>query len=143
MLGTTTPPLETEYSYLKLVGKMFERYNYYWEFIPEKESNPETKQKRYNKRYDKYIPIKKRESLSKKVKETNKRNFNAWKKDLDGTLPRNYKGTNLTLDCYLWDRLNNGMELTDFDRTTRDYILTFPHIKVENFTPRHGKSIGQ
>ena len=92
---------------------------------------------------DKYIPIKKRESLSKKVKETNKRNFNAWKKDLDGTLPRNYKGTNLTLDCYLWDRLNNGMELTDFDRTTRDYILTFPHIKVENFTPRHGKSIGQ
>ena len=89
-----------------------------------------------NKRYNKWIPVKKRESLLQKAKNSNKRDFNAWKKQLNGMKPKNYEGTNITLDCYLWDMLNNGTELREFDKTTRDYILTFPHIRIENFTPR-------
>lgn len=136
LLGTTSSKLETEFDYLRLVGKMFEKYNYYWEFVPEKDCNPDTKEKKFNKRYNKWIPVKKRESLLQKAKTSNKRDFNAWKKQLNGMKPKNYEGTNITLDCYLWDMLNNGTELREFDKTTRDYILTFPHIRIENFTPR-------
>ena len=47
LLGTTSSKLETEFDYLKLVGKMFEKYNYYWEFVPEKDCNPDTKEKKF------------------------------------------------------------------------------------------------
>ena len=77
-----------------------------------------------------------RESLFEKVKQDNKREFNKWKRELDGTMPRNYKGKKITLDSFLWDKLNNGSEITDFNKTTRDYILTFPHIIVKDFRPR-------
>ena len=136
LLGKTIPPLENKYSYLKLIGQLAEDFNYFWKFIPEEECNPQTNIKRYNKRWDKYIPIRLRESLFEKVRQDNKREFNKWKRELDGTMPRNYKGKKITLDSFLWDKLNNGSEITDFNKTTRDYILTFPHIIVKDFRPR-------
>lgn len=108
---------ETTNAGIHFLEKVLRKYNWYTEVIA---GSPRT-----------------RRDLKPLVKKKNLTAFNKWKKEQ----PK-IQGKNITIDMYLWDRLDAGaLTYKKLDITTQKYLKTYDHLLIQEYRLNEGLTL--